>query len=79
MMTRAMMKIFLPSDSEEFVRDTIDQWKKHMNTKQELDQKMVEKESVDEFVKQFSEERDGQYVEDFVNFVATNSNAHRRN
>jgi hypothetical protein len=65
--------IFLPEDSEEFVRRCTDRYKKHMQDKLMLDQQMKEAESQDAQLLQFSTERDKPILEKYTAFVQTAS------
>ena len=65
--------IFLPADSEEFVKRCTDRYKAHMHQKTVLDQKMQESESSDAKLLQFSEERDKHVLDKYTMFVQTSS------
>jgi hypothetical protein len=62
-------KIFLPSDSEEFVKRVSENGKKHFSEKKDLDNKMRMAESGDAQFHQFSLERDQPLVEKYKEFV----------
>ena len=64
-------KIFLPSDSEEFVKALSETYKRHMMEKSELDQKMKVAESGDAKFYQFSIERDQPFVDKYKKFVTS--------
>ena len=64
-------KIFLPNDSEEFVKRCTDRYKKHVQDRLDLDQKMKEAESEDAQILQFSTERDKPILEKYTAFVQT--------
>ena len=65
--------IFLPKDSEEFVKRCTDRFKAHMHQKEILDKKMQESESAEAKLLQFSEERDRHILDKYTNFVQTSS------
>jgi hypothetical protein len=65
--------IFLPEDSQEFVKRCTDRYKKHIQEKKVLDQKMKEAESEDAQLLQFSMERDKPILEKYTDFVKTSS------
>ena len=62
-------KIFLPSDSEDFVKRVSDNWKNHMSKKNELDEKMKQTESGDARFHQFSAERDQPFLDKYREYV----------
>ena len=62
-------KIFLPSDSEDFVKAVTENYKNNMNEKLNLDKKMLLAESGDAKFCQFSTERDQPFVDKYKNFV----------
>ena len=62
-------KIFLPSDSEEFVKRVSDNWKNHMSKKNDLDEKMKQAESGDARFHQFSAERDQPFLDKYREYV----------
>ena len=62
-------QIFLPSDSDEFVKRVSENCKKHMAEKAELDKKMLLAESGDERFYQFSIERDQPFLDKYKEFV----------
>ena len=62
-------KIFLPSDSEEFVNTVTENYKNHMTEKSNLDEKMLLAEAGDAKFRQFSTERDQPFVDKYKNFV----------
>ena len=66
-------KIFLPSDSEEFVKRVSDNWKNHMSKKKDLDEKMQQAESGDAKFNQFSEERDQPFLDKYREYVQSSS------
>ena len=62
-------KIFLPSDSEDFVKTVTENYKNHMTEKLNLDEKMILAESGDAKFRQFSTERDQPFVDKYKHFV----------
>ena len=62
-------KIFLPSDTEEFVKRVSDNWQTHMSKKNDLDEKMKETESGDARFHQFSAERDQPFLDKYRDYV----------
>ena len=62
-------KIFLPSDSEDFVKTVTENYKNHMTEKLKLDEKMLLAESGDAKFRQFSTERDQPFVDKYKHFV----------
>jgi hypothetical protein len=66
-------KIFLPNDSEEFVKRCTDRYKKNIQDKLDLDKKMKDAESEDAQLLQFSMERDKPILEKYTAFVQTSS------
>ena len=62
-------KIFLPSDSEEFVKRVSENCKKHLAEKAELDKKMLTVESGHERFYQFSIDRDQPLLDKYKEFV----------
>lgn len=63
--------IFLPNDSEEFVKRCTIKYKTHMLEKKDLDRKMKEAENADAQLLQFSLERDKPILEHYTAFVKT--------
>ena len=61
--------IFLPSDSEEFVKQVSERLKKHLSNKKELDNKIIEIEEGDAKLLQFSEQRDRIILDKYTTFV----------
>ena len=66
-------QIFLPSDTEEFVRRCNERYISHKKAKIELDKKMKEAESHDAQLLQFSDIRDKPILEKYTTFVKTSS------
>ena len=62
-------KIFLPTDSEEFVKNVSINYKMHMSKKKDLDEKMIRVEASDEKFQQFSIERDQPFVDKYKEYV----------
>ena len=62
-------KIFLPSDSEEFVKTVTENYKNHMIEKSKLDEQMLLSEGGDAKFQQFSTDRDQPFVDKYKNFV----------
>ena len=66
-------KIFLPSDSEEFVKRCTERYNKHLQEKLTLDQNMKESESESAQLLQFSEDRDKPFLEKYTASVRQSS------
>ena len=66
-------KIFLHGDSEAFVKNCTERYKNHKLKKQALDEKMVEAESAEARLLQFSEERDKSILDKYTSFVQKSS------
>ena len=66
-------KIFLPSDSEEFIKRCTERYNIHITKKLQLDQNMKEAESPSAQLLQFSEVRDKPILEKYTDFVRTSS------
>ena len=66
-------KIFLPTDSEEFVKRCTERYKKHQHEKLILDRNMKESESESAKLLQFSEDRDKPFLEKYTAFVRQSS------
>jgi hypothetical protein len=62
-------KIYKADDTEDFVTNTNSIWKKHIQTKRELDQRMIEAESDDEKLNKFSLSRDSPFLDKYTEFV----------
>ena len=62
-------KIFLPSDSDQFVKTATENYKAHMMEKLRLDKNMLIAESGDAKFHQFSTERDQPFVEKYKKYV----------
>ena len=62
-------KIFLPTDSEEFVKRVLENYKTHLSEKKDLDDKMIMVEAGDEKFQQFSIERDQPFVDKYKEYV----------
>ena len=62
-------KIFLPSDSDEFVKTATENYKAHMIEKSRLDEQMLLAESGDAKFQQFSTDRDLPFVEKYKKYV----------
>ena len=61
--------IFHKEDSSSFIKYAMDNWKKHILIKKELDQKMMEAESEDAKSKLFSLTRDKPFLTRYIDFV----------
>ena len=61
--------IFNKEDSDSFIKYAMENWKKHILTKSELDQKMLEAESEDAKSKLFSRDRDNPFLRKYTDFV----------
>ena len=66
-------KIFLPSDTKEFVERSTNRYKQHILEKKHLDEKMLEAESADAKLLQFSDERDRAILNKYTEFVQNSS------
>ena len=64
-------KIFLPKDSDEFVKTVTDNYKKHLIEKSKLDKQMLLAEAGDAKFHQFSIERDEPFVNKYKKFVTS--------
>ena len=62
-------KIFLPTDTTEFIHRISETFKKHQNDKKELDHKMIEIETGEAQFLQFSEIRDKSILEKYTTYV----------
>ena len=64
-------KIFLPSDADDFIELCLKRQKKTVQEKLKLDQQMIENESPEEELLQFSDLRDKPILDDYTAFVRT--------
>ena len=71
--TPQKLRIFLPSDSKEFVNGSIDIYKKHIEQKIHLDKQMAIAESEEAKCFQFSKERDKKILDKYTVFVRMGS------
>ena len=62
-------KIFLPSDTDDFVRTVTENYRNHLSEKLKLDRNMLLAESEDAKFQQFSSERDQPFVDKYKKFV----------
>ena len=67
------LEIFKKTDSENFIKTVIEQYKHHTQLKTDLDKQNEEFEKSDERFNQFSDDRDKPFVDQYIEYVSNHS------